>query len=148
MRTKCVQSCGESLAGVATRVVASVRSAANIRRVLRIRFSKLAFDSAGLVPFSETNHRPKRERSVGIQSLLAGPTNRVTLPLYLDLSLEPQPFPRGPFRQRELGLADLARQWITGIQASACEHAPIRIRHGNAQHAWHRRNAVVHHSKN
>src|SRR5690348_9521899 len=59
------------------------------------------------------------KRAVIVQPLVTGPTNGVAHSLYLDLRFKFQSLPIGDVRKHKLGLPNLARHRITGVQTTA-----------------------------
>src|SRR5258706_15286347 len=74
---------------------------------------------------------------------MAGPAHGVAHALDLDLRLELEALPVGPSRQRELGLPDLPRQRIAGIEAAPDPERPVVVRHLDPKHAGHAGDTVV-----
>src|SRR5271168_4477 len=83
------------------------------------------------------------ERAVLVQLLVTSPAHGIAHSLYLNLSSKFQSFPIGDVWQHELGLANLAGQWVTCVETTALEHLSVLALDRNSQYARHAGDSVV-----
>src|SRR5512137_937296 len=101
-----------------------------------------------LVGLVTSQIRPQRERAIRVRLLMAGPSHRVSNPLYLELRFELEPFPFCALRQHELSLPDLAGQRVTRIQTASHVHVSVVTDHIDPQGPGNSCDSVVGETEN